>query len=79
MPSGFEHLATFQDLLPAYQTCNPFASRATARLAIPRGAGYEDAVDFAVEVSAPAQDRSQALGGHLPSFLEKSRRARHGA
>merc|ERR550514_342768 len=35
------------------------------------GDGYEDAVDFAVEVSAPAQDRSQALGGHLPSFLEK--------
>merc|ERR550514_1432631 len=35
------------------------------------GDGYDDAVDFAVEVSAPAQDRSQALGGHLPSFLEK--------
>merc|ERR1719379_1870743 len=34
-------------------------------------AGFSDAVDFAVEVQAPVQDRSKALGGELPSFLEK--------
>lgn len=34
-------------------------------------AGFSEAVDFAVEVQAPVQDRSQALGGALPSFLEK--------
>ena len=33
--------------------------------------GFSEAVDFAVEVQAPVQDRSQALGGALPSFLEK--------